>query len=80
MSYCKKCGAEIVWIKTPAGKHMPCDVGIVCPYCGYRIQDDDGYFAQKGDGEYECDSCGKTFNFSVNIEVTYSTTRQESEQ
>lgn len=29
MSYCKKCGAEIVWIKTPAGKHMPCDAGKV---------------------------------------------------
>lgn len=25
MSKCKGCGAEIVWIKTPAGKAMPCD-------------------------------------------------------
>lgn len=24
-SKCKKCGAEIVFIKTPAGKFMPCD-------------------------------------------------------
>ena len=22
---CKKCGAEILFIKTPAGKNMPCD-------------------------------------------------------
>lgn len=24
-STCKKCGAPIVWIKTPGGKSMPCD-------------------------------------------------------
>jgi len=25
MAKCKSCGAEIVWIKTSAGKLMPCD-------------------------------------------------------
>ncbi|WP_420768732.1 hypothetical protein ACNR9V_03105 [Parageobacillus thermoglucosidasius] len=25
MAKCKGCGAEIVWIKTPNGKAMPCD-------------------------------------------------------
>lgn len=25
MSKCKSCGADIIWIKTPAGKVMPCD-------------------------------------------------------
>lgn len=25
MSKCKACGAEIIWIKTPGGKNMPCD-------------------------------------------------------
>ena len=25
MSRCKSCGAEIIWIKTPAGKAMPCN-------------------------------------------------------
>ena len=24
-SRCKRCGAEIVWIRTPSGKNMPCD-------------------------------------------------------
>ena len=27
-STCKACGAGIIWIKTPAGKHMPVDIGI----------------------------------------------------
>lgn len=25
MSLCKKCGASIEWVKTPAGKYMPVD-------------------------------------------------------
>lgn len=29
MTYCKYCGAPIVWIKTPAGKSMPCDAALV---------------------------------------------------
>lgn len=53
---------------------------IICPYCGNRKEDDDGYFASKGEGEYECDECGKTFNFTANIKVTYSTTRKENEE
>lgn len=24
-SYCRGCGAEIIWVKTTAGKSMPCD-------------------------------------------------------
>lgn len=31
MAKCKSCGAFIVWIDTPTGKHMPCDNTIV-PY------------------------------------------------
>lgn len=26
MSKCRRCGKEIVWIKTRAGKSMPCDI------------------------------------------------------
>lgn len=28
-SYCRGCGAEIIWVKTEAGKNMPCDPGLV---------------------------------------------------
>ena len=36
---------------------------IVCPWCGCRMQDDDGYFVSEQSGEYDCPEC----------EVTYST-------
>lgn len=29
MARCKYCGALIVWIDTPNGKHMPCDSDLV---------------------------------------------------
>ena len=29
MARCKGCGAEIVWIKTTAGKALPCDAPLV---------------------------------------------------
>ncbi len=37
MSLCQKCGAPIVWIRTPAGKTMPCDAKPV-----YMIPDENG--------------------------------------
>lgn len=50
---------------------------VVCPYCGNRMEDYDSFFIQQGDGECKCDECGKTFNFTTHIEVTYSTSRKE---
>lgn len=29
LSSCKKCGKKIIWIKTAAGKNMPCDAEFV---------------------------------------------------
>lgn len=52
-----------------------CEDEIVCPYCGYRMQDDDGYFEREGSGEYECEKCGNTFEFEAEVEVSYSTRR-----
>lgn len=48
---------------------------IVCPWCGKRFRDDDGYFVRKQEGEYHCPECGKLFYFTTDIEVTYSTRR-----
>ena len=53
---------------------------IVCPWCGYSFEDDDGYFASRGDGEYDCPECGKEFYFQANIEVTFNTQRKEEKQ
>lgn len=35
-SVCKRCGAAIVWVRTPGGKQLPCDAGL------------HPYWAQKG--------------------------------
>jgi len=29
MAKCRSCGANIIWLKTKAGKSMPCDAGLV---------------------------------------------------
>lgn len=53
---------------------------IICPYCGYRIQDDECYYEREGYGEDECPECGKAFYFQAHIQITYSTTRKEDKQ
>lgn len=50
---------------------------VVCPYCGYRIEDDEYYFLDEGQGEYECPECEKTFTFQAHQEITYCTQRKE---
>lgn len=37
MSACGRCGAAIVWVRTPAGKAMPCDARAV-----YIVQEEGG--------------------------------------
>lgn len=49
---------------------------VICPYCGYVFEDDDSYFLNEGGGEFECEECGNTFNFTAHVEITYSTKRQ----
>ena len=34
MPTCKKCNAPIVWIRTPAGKPMPCNADLVEYHAG----------------------------------------------
>lgn len=50
---------------------------VVCPYCGFRIKDEENDFVNWGEGDYECPECGKTFEFEAHIEVTYSTRRKQ---
>ena len=44
---------------------------IVCPYCGYKYSDSWEY--DNEGGELECYECGKTFNYSKDVSVSYST-------
>lgn len=53
---------------------------VVCPYCGWRTQDDEGEFIIKGEGEERCYHCGKVFRFYVEQVAYYSTERIEEEQ
>ena len=57
-----------------------CEQDIVCPYCGYRMEDDDSYFIREQEGEYECPECEKTFYFQACIDITYSTQRKENQK
>jgi hypothetical protein len=47
---------------------------IVCPYCGYSHPESyefgDG---GEGDGQDECESCGKEFRWSRMVSISYST-------
>ena len=43
---------------------------IVCPYCGYELGDS---YELGESGEYDCDKCGKEFEYHQHIEVTYCT-------
>jgi len=56
-STCKKCGAPIVWIPTPANRWMPCNEGLVEYRAGSSPDFDDVVISDKG----EVISC--TFDF-----------------
>ena len=50
---------------------------VVCPYCGHRIKDEENDFVNWGEGDYDCPECGKTFEFTTHLEITYSTRRKQ---
>lgn len=49
---------------------------VVCPYCGY-IHEDSWEFDDNG--RYECNHCGKEFEFERIVDVHYTTSRIENE-
>ena len=46
---CKKCGAPLVFVKTPKGKWMPCDEGLVEYHAGNTPDFDDVVVNDKGE-------------------------------
>ncbi len=41
---------------------------VTCPYCGYEYNDS---WEFPDDGEEECPECGKKFNYTRNVSVSY---------
>ena len=48
---------------------------ILCPYCGYDDRDD--RYAGEGEYEFTCSSCGKEYDCSIEVSISYSTSRKE---
>lgn len=74
---CDKCDKEldrqIAW--ESEGETIEED-NVICPYCGYRYDDYDGYEFDEGKTEeVECPECGKKFDVEVEVKRTYSTKR-----
>lgn len=42
MSKCSSCGAEIVWVKTEAGRSMPCDPTVLSQAEAQALADESG--------------------------------------
>lgn len=55
--------------KTEEIKHEGTDF-IVCPFCGYEVQDS---WECADSGEFDCYGCDRTFFFERQVEVTYTT-------
>ncbi len=45
---------------------------IVCPHCGYEHSDS----FEMSEGEQECRDCGRPFEVTRDVQVTYSTTKK----
>lgn len=64
MPACKKCNAPIVWIRTPAGKSMPCNADLVEYHAGSTPDYEDIVINDKGEVirctfDFQCDPDGK---------------------
>jgi DNA-directed RNA polymerase subunit M/transcription elongation factor TFIIS len=60
-------------IKEGEGKSK---VGIICPHCGYMIEDDLQEFDR---GIHKCDECNKEFELEIEWTATYSTCKVEGD-
>ena len=54
----------------PQSNEVVCSKNITCPHCG--SEDSDSWEASDSDDERDCDTCGSTFSYAREFEVTYS--------
>ncbi len=74
---CDKCdkrfNQELAW-ESEGGTYK--EKNVICPYCGYKYDDYDGYQFDEGKTEEEeCPECGRKFDVEVEFSRTYSTKR-----
>jgi DNA-directed RNA polymerase subunit RPC12/RpoP len=50
---------------------------IVCPYCGHEHGDSHEYFERQLFADVECAECGKEFECSQDVSVTYTSSKKE---
>lgn len=55
-----------------------CESNIKCPYCDW--EDENNWEFGQEDGTHTCGSCGREFNVTVNVTITYDTTRINCEE
>jgi transposase-like protein len=56
--------------------YTSCTDLITCPWCGYEEQDS----FEIGDGNFDCNECGKTYRVDHDVSVTYSTSKVIKEE
>jgi len=55
-----------------------CTHEIICPHCGYEHSDSYELLNDNKDcGETDCEECGKTFRWSSDFTITFSTEKME---
>lgn len=50
---------------------------ILCPYCGWKFEPDEGCYYDEDFTEMDCNDCEKTFTVSVEHSTTWSTEKRE---
>ena len=72
-----RCGEKIIFYPRDDWETQRKDE-VVCPYCHYEHGDSWEWFGDGTDcADVECENCGLRFSAWVNVEVTYSSSRQK---
>ena len=69
---CRDCkGKRIVKAIAEFKGDTDCTDDVICPWCGYKHGDSWEF----EEGEQECSDCGRQFELTRSVEISYSTTK-----
>lgn len=51
---------------------------IICPFCGYEMEDDEHDVEQDSYQEWECGKCDEVFYVTMQVDITYSTSKKNN--